>query len=99
MSWLISRNFKKPSLHWLLKQDYKDKPDLVQDLLKFGGTVFVISDRIDLLALIMGQSMDSVDDILSKYKLTLNQMDHLATKMPQLWGNNIFVCLYLSLFF
>eukprot|EP01084_Bolivina_argentea_P072953 132415_1 len=92
----ISKYFTDSALPLLIKQDFKNvSTEVLLDVIQLSTNAVSISNRTDLCALLMQQSI-RFDDIYQHSNLTLDQLNALSEHFNILWSNESFLCSYME---
>ena len=93
---IIYSCFTKDCLPLLLKQEYKENPELIGSLFKFQNPdIMAISNRIDLCVSYLKHSQ-TLESIPNYFNFTKEQMEKLGDELPKLWQNESFIFKYLE---
>ena len=84
--------FTSDALPLLLKQNYENTPNIINDLFKFNEKdIISMSDRIDLCILYLKESKSNrFKNISEKCNFTLEQLNKLSDSSPKLCQNICF---------
>ena len=91
------RRFGMAAVGLLMDQDFCSRPSLISDLRGYSKDVLAITDRVDLaVALLEKDSAMTFPLIRRHFNFTKHQMEVLADKLPKLWSNEQFACLFME---